>query len=215
MKRVSFFVLLASMFAFVSCGEKFDELKKAAEIVEKAPDMVEKMEKSANESEKRIQERRAKGDTLSIKFTELMKFLPESIDGYTPGKPEGQTTNTYGFSFSTAKHTFTKENSDGSTDRVTIELFDYNQGHDFFVGLTMWTSMGMSFEDTNGWQKTFDTGIADVFAMEDYKYDGKRTALTYAIGYRFYLAINVENVEGTDFAKNLAKKVDMKTLAKM
>jgi hypothetical protein len=203
------------MLAFVSCGEKFDELKQVAELAQKAPEIVDNMEKSAQESEKRLQERRAKGDTLSIKFTELMKFLPESLDGYTAEKPEGQTTNTMGFSFSNAKHSFTKENADGGTDRVTMELFDYNQGYEFFAGLTMWTSMGMSFENTDGWQKTFDTGIADVFAMEDYKYDGKRTSLTYAIGYRFYLAINVENVERTDFAKNLAKKVDMKTLAKM
>lgn len=215
MKSILTFVLLTSMFAFVSCGEKFDELKQAAEIIEKAPEIADNMEKSAKESEKRLQERRAKGDTLSLKFTELMKYLPESIDGYTLGKPEGQTTNTMGFSFSNAKHTFTKENADGSTDLVTMELFDYNQGHEFFAGLTMWTTMGMSFENTDGWQKTFDTGIADVFALEDYKYDGKRTSLTYAIGYRFYLSINVENVEGTDFAKNLAKKVDMKSLAKM
>lgn len=215
MKRVLVVTLAFAMIAFLSCGEKFDELKQVAEMVEKAPDMAQNIEKSTNEAEKRLEERRAKGDTLAVNFSELLKYLPESLEGYTAEKPEGQTTNTQGFSLSTAKRVFYKENADGYSDYVTMELADYNQGYGLYAAMTIWVSMGMSIESTEGWQKTFDTGIDGVYGLEDYKHEGKRTTLTYSIGYRFYLTISVDNVEGTDFAKNLAKKIDMKALAKM
>jgi len=210
-----FITIIVSSFIISSCGEKFNELKQVAEVIEKAPEIARNIEKGSERAEQRLAERRSKGDTLAIHFNELIKYLPENIDGYTAEKPEGSTMNTGEFSYSTATRSYYRENSEGYNDYVRITLFDYNQGYAYFAFLSMWANMGMSFESTDGWQKTFNTGIEDVFGLEEYKHDSKRTSLAYAVGYRFYLTIEVDNVENTDFARNIAKKIDLKKLAAM
>lgn len=212
MKNLVVLILITGLFT-VSCGEKFNELKQAAEVLQKAPEIADNMQKDAARAEQRLAERRAKGDTLAMHFSELMKYLPTSIEGYTAEEPNGSTTNMGEYSVTNVYAGFYKENADGGYSYIRIQLYDYNQGYAGFAFVTMWTSMGMSIESTDGWQKTFDTGIEDVFAYEDYRKDGKRTELFYAIGYRFYLTISVENVEGTEFARSIAKKIDMKKLA--
>ncbi len=211
-----YIVLIVTIGLFVaSCGEKFDELKQAAEVIQKAPEIADNIQQDAARAEKRLEERRAKGDTLALHFSELMKYLPTSIEGYTAEEPTGSTTNTGEYSVTNVYAGFYKENAVGERSSIRVQIYDYNQGYAGFAFVTMWASMGMSVESTDGWQKTFDTGIEDVFAYEDYRHDGQRTELFYAIGYRFYMTIAVDNVEGTDFARSIAKKVDIKKLASL
>ena len=200
---------------FTSCGEKTKELKQVAEAVQKAPDVAQKMEQANNESAKRLEQRKAKGDTLAMHFNELMKYLPQNVDGYKAEEPTGSTTNSMGFSLSQVERKFTKSGSDGNGSYINITIMDYNQGYAFYSGLTYWAAMEMSNENTEGFQKTFKPGFEYSAGFEEYSKSNKTAKVTYGLGYRFLLTMEANNQSNTDFLKGIAMKMDLKKLSSL
>ena len=62
------FSLIIGLFALilVSCGEKAKEIKDAVELAQKAPEMAKNMQSAQDISKVRWEERKKKGDTLSL-----------------------------------------------------------------------------------------------------------------------------------------------------
>ncbi len=195
-----------------SCGEKMDELKQVAEVVKNLPEASEKMEETANKTEERLKQRRAKGDTLAMHFSELLKYLPQTIDGFKAEEPEGSTTNSMGFSFTQVSNHFTKATSEGEQS-IKVELIDYNAGYSYLSGLAYWANLNISTENTDGFERTVKTDIPDVYAYEKYSKSAKNASITYVIGYRFLLSINGDGVSGIEPLKDVANKMDLKKLA--
>ena len=109
-------LISAFFFAFASCtGGSADEKKNQA--AEKPKNVFEAFGKIAGAMaggatgvDEAVKVRRAKGDTLAMHYTELQKFLPTVLDGYTAKEPDGSTVNMMGASYSNAEIRFKNGN---------------------------------------------------------------------------------------------------------
>lgn len=206
MYRILYVLVIVALLA--SCGEKAEEIKEAVDATEELSNAQEEIEKSQQTAEEIRQERIARGDTNVIHFKELEKYLPQEIDGFTANTPDGQTIDQMGLKISHVHRTYDSE--DGKT--ITIDLYDYLMAQENFNAAIQTISM-VSIETEDEIQKGFDTGIPNVTAFERFnKVDGEAQTV-YGIAYRFILLVSVTNQEGTDFAKEIGKKIDLKKLA--
>ncbi len=209
LKNILIFAIIS--FLFVSCGEKVDEIKNAAEVISKAPEIAENFEKGTNASQIKFEERRKRGDTLAMHFSKLIEFLPKNLDGFVASKPEGQTANYGGFSLSTATIEFAKDNN---TSNVKVTIADYNQGYETWGALAMWTQSNLNIESTDGWQKTYKSGIENVYGMESYNKSSKRAEMFFAVSYRFYITLEGDELDNCELLKKVASSMNLSELAK-
>lgn len=198
------------VFALSSCGEKFEEMKNAAEAMKNAPQAVEEINKSADLMQKRAEERKQRGDTLAIHYKELQKYLPQAPSGYTADAPSGQSTNMPGYSFSEATVHFSNGN-----DAIDVKLVDYNQAFGLYQGMTSLWALGMSIDNDTETQKGYTPGIEYVSGWEKFAKQTKRAELFLGVGGRFYLEITATGQNNTDFVKDLAKSMKLKELSLM
>ncbi len=211
------FSLIIGLFALilVSCGEKAKEIKDAVELAQKAPEMAKNMQSAQDISKVRWEERKKKGDTLSLPFKKLEEFIPASIIGYKSEDPAGQNMNMQGLSYSESSRKYVKENAGGVAEDIEIKLVDYNATQDLFSAAFFWMSTNFSREDGNGYERTIDIGVKEVPGFEKYTKSSKTAELTFAVGYRFILTIRAENQANTDFTKSIARSMKLADLAKM
>lgn len=164
---------------------------------------------SIAEAEKKMQERRAKGDTLAMNYKDLQKYLP-AIDGYTKGEPGGGMVNMPGMSFSNAEAQYT--DADGHT--VRIEIIDYNQAYAGYTAATAMWAMGISVENDD--EKAGGVKLDDnVAGWEVFKKKDGRATVTLGVGYRFWVNVEADNQKDTEWVKSVAKMVDLDKLAAM
>lgn len=213
MKIKLYSLVFLTFFILLSCGEKVDELKKAAEFVQKAPEMAKNIEKSANEAEAIREQRVKRGDTLAMNYEKLITYLPSSIAGYEAEEPSGESINVMGLSYSTASRRFVQKGGDISKE-IEVTLIDYVAVESLYMAATYWLS-GYSRENAESYDKTFDPGIKNVFALDHFEKKDKRGEVTYGLGYRFLLKISSDGIDNTDILKNVAKSMKLEELAKM
>ena len=165
------------------------------------------MAKSAKESESKMKERRAKGDTLAMHYTELQKYLP-TISGYTMGEPDGGSVNMTGMSYSNAEGKYKNEKG----KRVKVSIIDYNQAYALYLTATAMWAMGLSVDSPSekacGFKIDETTG-----GWESFKKKSKRAEVTLGIGDRFWIHVEAEDQENTDFVKEIAKSIDLSKLS--
>jgi hypothetical protein len=195
--------------ALVSCGGKIDEEaeKPATNPLEALVQAGEEMEKAANEGEAKMKERRAKGDTLAMPYAELQKYLPR-VDGFKAEEPSGSNIDMPGMSYSSAEAKYTKD--DGTWIKVTI--VDYNQAYSLYSAATAMWAMGMSVdtptEKAGGLKFEGDIGGWETFHKQN-----KVATVVLGVGSRFWVSVEGEKQEGTDFVKSVAKLIDLKKLS--
>ena len=217
MKKI-FIILSASIFSFglASCGggkgEKTEEEKidKPSNPFEALANMGNEMKKGNDASQEKIKERRAKGDTVAMPYADLMKYLPESIDGYKREEPDGATINMPGASYSSAEVVFKNDNG----DRVKVQLLDYNAAYQMYSSITALWAMGMSV-DTPEKKANGIKFEGDIGGWEEFGKKNKKAQITLGIGYRFWLQIEADNQEDTEFIKSIAKKMDLPKLSSL
>lgn len=209
MKKLSKSILWLLPIILFSCGEKAQEVKNVYEAVSNLDEMAESIEQETTAAEKKRQERIAKGDTLAMPYADLQKYLPKEISGYSlDGEPEGSTMNMPGMSYSQCEQSFVK-----GDDRITVAIYDYNGAYDMYTGATALFSTGMSFE--NDQEKAQGVSLkGDKFkGWETFKKTDKNASLLLGVGHRFYLSINAEKQENTDFVKSIAENMNLEELA--
>lgn len=204
-------LFVVSLF-FYSCGKQVDELKEASELAQKAPEIANAIEKNTDIAQNIKEQRRKKGDTLAMHFTKLQEFIPTSINGYTATEPKGEILNLGAYSFSQASRNFTKSDSKGNDAFVEITIIDYNQAAELYATLTLW-SVGISHEDENGYEKSFDPGIPNTFGFEKYDKLDKTAEITFAIGYRFIISVKANSQQKIDFVRSIVNSMKIKELA--
>lgn len=199
--------------ALVSCGGSTDkateeeDVKPATNALDALVQAGEAMEKAATEGDEKMKARRAKGDTLAMPYAELQKFLPK-IDGYTiEGDPNGATVNMGELSYSNAEATYKK-----GENWVKISIIDYNQAYAMYSAATAMWAMGMSVdtpdEKAGGIKFGDDVGGWEVFQKKN-----KSAAVTLGVGSRFWVNIEADGQENTDFVKSVAKSIDLGKLS--
>ena len=207
---LSIAVLTASL---ISCGggskEKDEEVNISKNPLEALVAAGEAMEKGAKEGNKKMEERRAKGDTLAMPYADLQKYLPK-IDGYTmEGDPNGATVNMGAVSYSNAEAKYKK-----GDNWVKVSIIDYNQAYAMYSAATAMWAMGMSVdtptEKAGGIKLSDDVGGWEVFQKKN-----KNATITLGVGSRFWVNIEANAQENTDWIKSVAKSIDLTKLSAM
>jgi hypothetical protein len=143
-----------------------------------------------------------------MNYTDLQQYLPGSIPGYEAGEPGGSTMTMQGLSYSTADIEFT--GADGAYVRVS--LLDYSGAASMYQAATAMWSTGMSFEDDDTMVKSFELQD-DVIGWEEYRKKLKEAQVALGIGERFFLTIEANKQNGTEFVKDIATDMDLEGLA--
>jgi len=214
MKNLLIAFSVAFVFLFMSCGEEIDQIKQTVDLAQKSQEIAENYQENVNVSQERINARKAKGDTLAMNYKELQKYLPESISGYTAEEPTGESMQMGLFSFSTATRRYVKDTPEGQ-DYIEIQITDYNQTQDMFMGVTAAWATGFKMENDQRIEQTFKTDIEHVSGFETYDKVDHRAEVTYAIAWRFIVQAKASNQKSTDYLKSIINSMKIKELSKM
>jgi hypothetical protein len=203
MKKISLLVcFLSAGILILSCGK----VKEATNAAEGLKNYAEGLKESTS----KIEERKAKGDTISIPYADLQKMLPSSISGYNKeGDPKGESINMMGMSYSTASQVY--KSGDGE---ITLNIMDYNASYAAFGAATAMFATGFSVDNDQEHLGAIDLGISGVKAWEDVKKKEKRSTVMAGVNDRFLVTAEGRNVE-TDAVKAAIKSVDFNKLAGM
>jgi hypothetical protein len=203
MKKISLFVyFLLTGIIVLSCGK----VKEATNAAEGLKNYAEGLKESTS----KMEERRAKGDTVSMPYGELQKLLPSSISGYNKEEdPKGESINMMGMSYSTASQVY--KSGDGE---ITINIMDYNASYAGFGAATAMFATGFSVDNDQEHLGAIDLGISGVKAWEDVKKKEKRSTVMAGVNDRFLVTAEGRNVE-PDAVKTAIKSVDFSKLAGM
>jgi len=216
MKKLIYITLpFALVFTLTSCGGKSEEVKeeqveKPSNPLEALENLTEDSQESQDAAEKKIAERKAKGDTLAMHYEELMKYLPGEIAGYNRGEPDGTSMNQRGVSFSTADVRYTNEKD----EEIHITIIDYNQAYGMYTAATALWAMGMSV-DTPEEKSQGVKFEGEIGGWEEFNKKTGRTVLTLGVGYRFWVQIEADAQKDTENVKAIAKKIDLKKLSEI
>lgn len=213
MKKYLILLLAGGLSASViSCGgseQKEDETKKPENPLEAIQEAANNMQSGTEDAQKKMEERKKKGDTLAMKYEDLMKYLPDEISGYTKGEPTGTTVSMMGQSYSNAEVKYA--NGD---NWVKVQIIDYNQAYSLYSSAAMMWTMGFSVDSPE--EKAGSVKLQDnVAGWEVFKKKNKDAELTLGVGYRFWIHVKANKQENTDFIKGVAKDMDLSTLANM
>lgn len=192
-----------------ACGGEMQEAAEGLNNLQKIAESADDMQKSADIAQKRIDERRAKGDTLAIPYEQLGAYLVDA-SGMTAEPFSGESMNTVMGSWSNAKRTYT---SGGKT--FNVELSDYNGAAGGYAAATAIFALNMSSDSPEKKTGTFQTGDPMINGYAEYYKKEQRASVTWGIGSRFILVINAEGVSNADEVMNFAKAFDLKKLASM
>ena len=185
-----------------SCGKVRD----AANAAQGLKNYAEGIKESAN----KMEERKAKGDTVSMPYAELQKLLPTNISGYAKeGEPKGESINMVGMSYSTASQVY--KNGDAE---ITVNIMDYNASYAAFGAATAMFATGFSVDNDEEHLGAIDLGISGVKAWEDVKKKEKKSTIMAGVNDRFLITAEGNNVE-TNAVKDAIKEVNFSKLAGM
>lgn len=213
MKKISFILFSSALaMSFIACGGKpKEEEVKSTNPLQALVNAEKNVAAGTNAADAKMQARKAKGDTLAMPYENLEKFLPTSVAGYkVTEEPTGTSLNMTGMSYSSAEVEFTNDKN----ETVKVTLIDYNAAAAMYTGATAIWASGFSMdspdEKANGLK--LDN---DIVGWEDFHKKTKEVDITLGIGYRFYLTVHADNQESTEFAKSVAKSMDLAKLAAM
>jgi hypothetical protein len=193
---------------FLSSCEACQKARETASNVQSLTKAAEEIAKNSESSNKKLEERRAKGDTLAMPYKDLQAFLP-SIGGYDKdGDASGESMNNMGFSYSTASQRYKKGESN-----IKVSVTDYNAAYNMFVGVTAMMNAGFSVENDQEIARGVDLGVAGAKGFETIKKKEKNASLLVAVSDRFFISLEGQNMDNTDALKEIAKNMDLKAMA--
>jgi hypothetical protein len=224
MKTLSKIILPASIaVSLISCGgmDKKDDAKSAAGKADSTATIANKVAAAmsgvtsgtganANAYAEKLKARRAKGDTLAMPYTDLEKFLPQSVDGYTAGQPTGASVNMGQMSYSAANITFKKDNG----DNVKVSILDYNQAYQIYTQASLAWSMGMSVDSPTEKAESVKLDNTDG-GWETYHKNSKGATITVGVANRFFVKVEANNQADVEMVKSVLKSADLSKLASM
>lgn len=204
------FLLIVSVFLMYGCKQA-KETKENIELGQELKKAGENMQKAIEEGSKKMEARRAKGDTIPIHFDKLKDYLPKQVNNFTPdGQPEGQTVGAQGMSFS-----MTQQRYKSGNEELTIIINDYNGVPSLFTMATAMIKANVTFENNEQSMKSLNMGIPDVGAMETYDKANKEAGILLGVGERFLVKIQATNQKDTELVKSVAKLMPLSEMAAM
>ena len=198
-----------------ACGDKAREAGNAVTALGQTANAAAALQKGQEEADKFYQERREKGDTVAIAYSELQKVLPPSPNGYTPsGEPSGSSQNMGGFSMSQAEQDYSgpAAAADGNAPSIRITIVDFGgtqAGYGVLAGPMM---MGYSQEDAHSRMRTIKIDVPYTYGSEEYNKDDKTAKVSAVTRYRYLITVEARNQadDQTEMVKGLVEDIAKK-----
>jgi len=208
--RSTIFFTLLVFVASCSC-DRYDEAKNAINAVKNLAENAENIQESMDEANKRMEDRKKRGDTIAIHYEVLAEYLPESFAGYKKdGDIDGGTTSTPGLgSFSNVGQRYL--NPDG--DEVEIDIVDYNTAYAMYSTIMAAYASGFEIDNTDETIKGFE--YSDEIKGWSVLRKKDHVAEAYVgVSDRFHISVQADNQESTDFVIDIiTENVPVKRLA--
>jgi hypothetical protein len=206
----NFFIgsLAIAVFA-LACGGDRNKKMGAVEAVSAVRDYSAKVADQTKTSTSKWQERKAKGDTLAMAYTDLQTFLPD-ISGYNKnGGPTGSQMSMAGM----GSWSQTEQEYQNGDKRLKVAIMDYNSAYQIFVGATTMFKMGYSMEDDSKKQGSVDLGLKDVTAFQTIYKKDPRGELALIVGDRFLIQIESQGSNDPQLLSSVAGGMKLSELA--
>lgn len=200
---------LGALLTFVACGDKakeeLNDLSNAGQVA--AAVASGSMEKAADNAAKFQADRRARGDTVAMPYTELQKMLPKSISGYTKAEEPGGSSQSMGaFSMSEAEQRYTAAaGADGVEPTIEVKIVDFGGTEGAYGMFALPMMMNIQREDAHSRMRTLTLEPDHTWASEDFNKDSKDARITAITRYRY--AITVEANNQHDDQSEMVKKI--------
>ena len=204
--------LCTAAFLFMGCGSDEtitvkDGKPEITDVMGASRKIQENMESYQSKREERIK----KGDTLSMHYKDLEKYLPEIAGFEKKRAPKGEIINMPGY----GGWSKTELDYKGSEGEIEIELTDYNQSANGFTIAAAVFGMNVQVENDREKSGSFDTGIPEVKGYEKVIKKSGRITLFYAISDRFFLEIDGRGGVNAETLKKAANSMPLAELAGM
>jgi hypothetical protein len=195
-----------------ACGDKAKEAGNAVTALGQAANAATSIQQSQEEAERFYQERREKGDTLAVPYSELQEVLPASPNGYAPsGEPSGSSQSMGGFSMSQVEQTYSAPAgaAEASAPSINITIVDFGGTQAGYGMLAAPMMMAYSQEDAHSRTRTIKMDVPYTWGSEEYNKDSKTAKVTALTRYRYVITVEARNQadDQTAMAKSLAEAI--------
>lgn len=208
MKKITTLAFCATLLLNFWACDTAKKIKETSDNLSAATEAATNLQDNMEAASKRLEERRAKGDTLAMPYKELQAYLPEVSGFDKDGEPSGSSTGMMGVSLSVCEQKFKKGNS-----QISVTLTDYNAGYAAFMGVTAMMKAGFSSEDESQRTGAVKLDIEGVSAYETVQKQDKTASLLLAIADRFFVEIKGNNMDNSDALVEIAKAMKLSDLA--
>jgi hypothetical protein len=147
------------------------------------------------EAEKFYEQRKAKGDTVAIAYTELQKSLPPAVGDYKPeGEPSGSSQSMGSFSMSQAEQNYVlPATADGTVPSVKVTIADMGGTQTAYSMMALPMMMNLSSEDAHHRMATGKLGTAYTWYTEEFDKDNKDSKVSVVTRYRYLITVEARN----------------------
>jgi hypothetical protein len=144
-----------------------------------------------------------------VDYTKLIPLLPEPPTGWAAENPEGSTSDVGGFKLTTVHRDYKKGEGD-NTPTASISVLDSAANQEYVTATT--AAWKINSESSEGYTKSVT--IDGNPGFEAYEKDQKHAALWVMIAKRYFLEIELQNLDPKEL-QDWIKRVDLKKLAEI
>ncbi len=207
--------LLAGALLLGACGDKPQEepqeVSNALDAVGALATAGSKMQNAADAAVKFQAERKARGDTVAMSYTELQAYLPDAPSGYSKAEEPGGSMQSMGaFSMTEADQTYVGEaNADGQQARIRVKLVDFGGTEGAYAMFAMPMMMNIKQEDARRRMGTLALGPENTWASEELNKVNKDYKVTAMTRYRYMITVEADNQsdDQSDMVKSLTERI--------
>lgn len=204
--------------ALAGCGEKAQEARNAANAIQALAQAGNTAVDAQKDAEKFYADRREKGDTVAIPYTELQKLLPSAPSGYSAAEePSGSSQSMGAFSMSQAEQKYVMPaDAEGNTPTIEVTLMDLGGTQAAYGMMALPMMMNISQEDAHHRMRSLKMDAAHTWGSEEYNKDNKDAKVTVVTRYRYAITVEARNQKDDqsamvkDLAESIAKQFDGK-----
>ncbi|WP_156109037.1 hypothetical protein [Hymenobacter sp. APR13] len=210
MNRLGFLLVCAELGLLAACGQ-LQEARSRYNTASSSVRAVRNMGAAMRKQQQQHAARVAHGDTASLTYQELAHYLPAKLAGFNAvSEPKGESISLNGISYSTCERSY----SNGS-QRLKVQLVDYNGANALYAGATAMLSAGFAQEDDAQLMRSFDLGMSNIRGWETLQKKEHKASVALGVGDRFFVAVESDGQNNTDFVKQVARNIDLNALAKL
>jgi hypothetical protein len=210
--------LCAGALLVSACGDKPKEEPEAPKEVSNAIEAMGALAKAgsqmgtaAEEAAKFQQDRRARGDTVSMSYTELQKYLPDAPSGYSKAEEPGGSSQSIGsFSMSEAEQKYVAAaDANGNTPTIRVKIVDFGGTEGAYGMFALPMMMNIKQEDAHRRMGTIQLGPEHTWASEEFNKDNKDAKVTAITRYRYVITVEADNQseDQSDMVRKLTEKL--------